>query len=309
MSQPDNPLRRRVLRTLAAASLSTMSMPSSADQAPTLVARQIPVSGERLPVVGLGTYQSFDAGDAALERDPLREVLQLFVQQGGKLVDSSPMYGRSESVIGDLAARLGITERLFMATKVWTSGRQAGIRQMEESMRRMGVTRMDLMQIHNLLDWKTHLGTLQQWKAQGRIRYIGITHYHAGAYAELQRLMKTGNFDFVQFNYSIVERDAEAELLPLAQTLGIAVIVNRPFAQASLFARVRGKSVPAWAEAFDCRSWAQFFLKYIIGHPAVTCVIPATAKPDHLLDNMRAGMGRLPDDATRRKMATFMDNL
>ena len=286
-----------------------MSMPSSADQAPTLVARQIPASGERLPVVGLGTYQSFDAGDAALERDPLREVLQLFVQQGGKLVDSSPMYGRSESVIGDLSARLGITERLFMATKVWTSGRQAGIRQMEESMRRMGVTRMDLMQIHNLLDWKTHLGTLQQWKAQGRIRYIGITHYHAGAYAELQRLMKTGNFDFVQFNYSIVERDAEAELLPLAQTLGIAVIVNRPFAQASLFARVRGKSVPSWAEAFDCRSWAQFFLKYIIGHPAVTCVIPATAKPDHLLDNMRAGMGRLPDDATRRKMATFMDNL
>jgi diketogulonate reductase-like aldo/keto reductase len=267
------------------------------------------VSGERLPVVGLGTYQSFDAGDAALERDPLREVLQLFVQQGGKLVDSSPMYGRSESVIGDLAARLGITERLFMATKVWTSGRQAGIRQMEESMRRMGVTRMDLMQIHNLLDWKTHLGTLQQWKAQGRIRYIGITHYHAGAYAELQRLMKTGNFDFVQFNYSIVEREAEAELLPLARALGIAVIVNRPFAQASLFSRVRGKSMPAWAEAFDCRSWAQFFLKYIIGHPAVTCVIPATAKPDHLLDNMRAGMGRLPDDATRRKMATFMDNL
>ena len=294
---------------LALASLPTMPIPSSADQALSVISRPIPASGEQLPVVGLGTYQSFDAADSAPEREPLREVLQSFVQQGGKLIDSSPMYGRSESVVGDLAAQLGITEKLFMATKVWTSGREAGIRQMEESMRRMKVARMDLMQIHNLLDWMTHLGTLKQWKAQGRIRYIGITHYHAGAYSELQRLMKTKDFDFVQFNYSIVEREAEAELLPLAQALGIAVIVNRPFAQASLFSRVRGKSMPAWAEAFDCRSWAQFFLKYILGHPAVTCVIPATAKPQHLLDNIMAGVGRLPDAAMRQRMASFMDTL
>jgi len=281
----------------------------SSAEAPAMTARPIPASGEMLPVVGLGTYQSFDVGRGASERDPVKDVLRLFVQQGGKLVDSSPMYGPSESVVGDLATELGITGRLFMATKVWTSGREAGIRQMEESLRRMNVARMDLLQIHNLLDWKTHLATLQQWKAAGRIRYIGITHYHAGAYAELERLMKTKDFEFVQFNYSIAERDAAERILPLARDLGIAVIVNRPFAQASLFSRVRGKEVPAWAAEFDCKSWGQFFLKFILSHPAVTCVIPATAKPQHLLDNMMAGIGRLPDAAMRERMIAFMDRI
>ena len=262
-----------------------------------------------LPVVGLGTYQNFDVGSGASERAPMKEVLRLFAQQGGKLIDSSPMYGPSESVVGDLAAELGITARLFTATKVWTSGREAGIRQMEESLRRMKVSRMDLMQIHNLLDWKTHLHTLKQWKAAGRIRYIGITHYHSGAYAELERLMRTKDFEFVQFNYSIAEREAEERILPLAREIGIAVIVNRPFAQASLFSRVRGKEVPAWAAEFDCKSWAQFFLKYILSHSAVTCVIPATGKPHHLLDNMGAGTGKLPDEVMRRKMSAFMDSL
>ena len=262
-----------------------------------------------LPVVGLGTYQSFDVGVSAAERNPLKEVLRLFVEQGGKLIDSSPMYGPSESVVGDLAADLGITGRVFMATKVWTSGRESGIGQMQESLRRMRVPRMDLMQIHNLLDWKTHLATLKQWKTDGRIRYIGITHYHAGAYAELERLMSTKNFEFVQFNYSIAEREAEERILPLARDLGIAVIVNRPFAQASLFSRVRGKEVPAWAAEFDCNSWGQFFLKYILSHPAVTCVIPATSKPQHLLDNVGAGIGALPDAAVRRKMTAFMDSI
>jgi diketogulonate reductase-like aldo/keto reductase len=274
-----------------------------------MATRLIPASGEMLPVVGLGTYQSFDVGSAASERDPLKEVLRLFLQQGGKLVDSSPMYGASESVVGDLAAGLGIADRMFMATKVWTTGREAGIRQMEDSLRRMKVERMDLMQIHNLLDWKTHLATLKQWKAAGRIRYIGITHYHSGAYAELERLMKSKEFEFVQFNYSIAEREAEERILPLAHDLGIAVIANRPFAQASLFSRVRGKDVPAWAAQFDCKSWGQFFLKYILGHAAVTCVIPATAKPQHLLDNMVAATGQFPDESTRKKMAAFMDSL
>jgi diketogulonate reductase-like aldo/keto reductase len=280
----------------------------SSAESQALATRPIPASGEMLPVVGLGTYQNFDVGSGAAERDPLQDVLRLFVQQGGKLVDSSPMYGRSESVIGDLAAELGITGQLFMATKVWTSGREAGIRQMEESLRRMNVSRMDLMQIHNLLDWKTHLDTLKQWKAAGRIRYIGITHYHSGAYTELERLMKTKDFEFVQCNYSIAEREAEERILPLAREVGIAVIVNRPFAQASLFSRVRGKDVPAWAGEFDCKSWGQFFLKYILSHPAVTCVIPATGKPQHLIDNMTAGTGRLPDETMRRKMAAFMDS-
>jgi diketogulonate reductase-like aldo/keto reductase len=212
-------------------------------------------------------------------------------------------------VVGDLAAELGLIGKLFMATKVWTTGREAGIRQMEESLRRMKVERMDLMQIHNLVDWKTHLATLKQWKAAGRIRYIGITHYNSGAYAELERLMKMKEFEFVQFNYSIAEREAEERILPLARELGVAVIINRPFAQASLFSRVRGKEVPAWAAEFDCKSWGQFFLKYIISHPAVTCVIPATGKPQHLADNMMAGIGKLPDENTRRKMAVFMDSL
>ena len=276
---------------------------------PAMAQRPVPFSGELLPVVGLGTYQSFDIGGGAAERAPVKEVLRLFVQHGGKLIDSSPMYGRSESALGELAAELAVTQKLFMATKVWTSGREAGIRQMEESLRRMQVARMDLMQIHNLQDWQTHLKTLKEWKSAGRIRHAGITHYHSGAYAELERLMKMKEFDFVQFNYSIAEREAEERILPLAHDLGIAVIINRPFAQASLFARVKGKDLPAWAAEFDCASWAQFFLKYILAHPAVTCVIPATGKPKHLVDNMMAGIGRLPDAATRTRMAKLMDAL
>ena len=275
----------------------------------TVTKRPIPRTGEMLPVAGLGTYQSFDVGNGAGERESLKEVLRLFAQHGGALVDSSPMYGSSESVIGDLADGLGITGQLFMATKVWTSGREAGIRQMEESMRRMKVARMDLMQVHNLLDLRTHVKTLQEWKVSGRIRYMGITHYNSGAYGDLERLMKTKEFDFVQFNYSVAEREAEERLLPLARETGTAVIVNRPLAQASLFSRVRGKELPVWAAEFDCRSWGQFFLKYILGHPAVTCVIPATSKPHHLVDNMMAGIGRLPDAAMRKRMVDYMDKL
>ncbi len=308
MNHPRKPLRRRVLQTLTATGLSATMAHQSFAEAPAMAVRPIPASGEMLPAIGLGTYRSFDVGGAS-ERDPLKDVLRLFVQQGGTLVDGSPMYGASESVVGDLAVELGISGRLFMATKVWTSGQEAGLHQMEESMRRMKVERMDLMQIHNLLDWKTHLATLKQWKAAGRIRYTGITHYHSGAYAELERLMRTKDFDFVQFNYSIAEREAEERILPLARDIGVAVIVNRPFAQASLFSRVRGKDVPAWAAEFDCRSWAQFFLKYILSHPAVTCVIPATGKPSHLLDNMMAGIGALPDAAMRKRMVEHMDSL
>ena len=299
-----------MLKALAAASLTGLASLSLAESGAFKVGkRPIPRSGEMLPMVGLGTYQAFGVGQDRNERDPLKEVLRLFVEHGGALVDSSPMYGTAESVVGDLAADQGLTSKLFMATKVWTTGRDAGIRQMEESMQRMKVTRMDLMQIHNLQDWKTHAKTLKEWKAAGRIRYTGFTHYHSGAYGELERLIKTKDFDFVQFNYSISEREAEESLLPLAQDTGTAVIINRPFAQASLFSRVRGKEVPAWAAEFDCKSWGQFFLKYILSHPAVTCVIPATSKPHHLVDNMGAGIGRLPDTATRKKMAEYMDSL
>mgnify|MGYP002624079285 FL=1 len=274
-----------------------------------MLRRAIPRSGELLPAVGLGTYQSFDVGGNAAERDTMAEVLRLFVGHGGAVIDSSPMYGSSEEVVGDLSARLGARASLFMATKVWTSGRDAGIRQMEDSFRKMRVERMDLMQIHNLLDWNTHARTLAEWKQAGRIRYSGITHYHEGAYDQLARILKTRQFDSVPFNYSIVEREAETSLLPLAMDTGHAVIVNRPFAAAGLFSRVRGKSLPDWAADFDCRSWAQFFLKYILSHPAVTCAIPATSKPKHLVDNMGAGIGKLPNEATRKRMAAYMDSL
>jgi diketogulonate reductase-like aldo/keto reductase len=295
---------------MAAASLLAAAKQTAADRPRAMVEkRAIPASGELLPVLGLGTYQSFDAGTDTTQYPALSEVLKNFLAHGATLIDSSPMYGSSESVIGELSTQLGITEKLFMATKVWTSGRAAGIRQMEESFARMGVKRMDLMQIHNLLDWRTHLDTLKEWKAAGRIRYLGITHYHSGAYDELERLMKLKAFDFVQFNYSIAEREAEQRILPLARDLGVAVIVNRPFAQASLFSRVKGRDLPDWTADFDCRSWAQFFLKYILGHPAVTCAIPATGKVKHLVDNMAAGTGRLPDSTTRTRMAKFMDAL
>ncbi|HTT39887.1 MAG TPA: aldo/keto reductase [Burkholderiales bacterium] len=273
------------------------------------ISRAIPASGEQIPVIGLGTYRAFDVGETQAARAALKEVLTLFIAHGGGLIDSSPMYGRAEGVVGDLSAELEIRDSLLLATKVWTSGRESGIRQMQDSFRLLRTPAMDLMQIHNLVDWRTHTATLRDWKHQGRVRYIGITHYHEGAYDELEKLMRTRAYDFVQLNYSIAEREAERSVLPLAQELGVAVIANRPFAQASLFARVRGKTLPAWAAEFDCDSWGQFFLKYIVSHPALTCAIPATGKPEHLLDNMQAGYGRLPDAAARRRMAQLIDEL
>lgn len=302
--------RRAALKGLAAVGLLAASGAGRAQRgAGPLLQRTIPKSGERLPAVGLGTYRTFDAGASPAERAPLAEVLRLFVQAGGTLVDSSPMYGRAEGVVGDLATELGMTRSLFLATKVWTTGRDAGIRQMEDSFRLLRTDRIDLMQVHNLLDLATHVRTLREWKASGKIRYFGITHYHAGAYGELEQLLRTGDYDFVQINYSIRERTAEETILPLAADRDVAVIVNRPFAQGDLFARVRGLPLPPWVAEFDCASWAQFFLKYILANPAVTCVIPATSKPGHLVDNMAAGTGRLPDAATRRRMVQLVESL
>jgi diketogulonate reductase-like aldo/keto reductase len=274
-----------------------------------LLKRTIPRSGEQLPAVGLGTYQTFDVGPGANERAGVKEVLLRFVELGGRVVDSSPMYGKAETVVGDLAAELGVQKSLFLATKVWTDGRDAGIRQMQTSFQRLRTDRIDLMQVHNLVDLQTHVATLREWKKAGKIRYLGVTHYHAGAYDELERLVKTKEFDFVQFNYSIGEREAEQRLLKACADSGTAVLVNRPFAQADLFTKVRKKPLPVWAEEFDCETWAQFFLKYILADPAVTCVIPATRNPSHLLDNMRAGIGRLPDAGMRRRMVEYMEQL
>ena len=304
--------RRTVLKGIASAGAWLAMTSSQAQQSGTpeaIIKRAIPRTGEQIPVIGLGTYDAFDVGSAETDRAPLKDVLNAFAAAGGSLVDSSPMYGRAEVVVGDLTAELGLRRSLFLATKVWTSGRDAGIRQMEDSFRLMKTQTMDLMQIHNLVDWKTHTATLKDWKKQGRVRYIGITHYHEGAYDDLERLIKTRDYDFVQLNYSIAEREAESTVLPLAQQMGVAVIANRPFAKANLFSRVRDKEVPDWAAEFDCKSWAQFFLKYIVSHPALTCAIPATSKPKHLADNMQAAYGRLPDAKTRRRMADYVDAL
>ena len=273
---------------------------------PARLVSEIPSSGETVPFVGLGTWQTFDVADAAA-RGPIRDVLRRFVELGGRVVDSSPMYGAAEAAVGDLAAELGVRDTLFVATKVWTSGRAAGIAQMERSLQRLRGKRLDLMQVHNLVDASTHLRTLREWKAAGRVRYVGVTHYTASAYDELERVMRSEPLDFVQLNYSLAEREAEARLLPLARDRRIAVLVNRPFAEGALFSRVRGRAVPAWAADFDCQSWAQLFLKWILAHPAVTCVIPATSRPEHLEDNMKAGVGRLPDAAARERIAALLD--
>jgi len=295
-----------------------MSSPVPAANGGSLATRPIPHGGEALPVIGLGTWQTFDVGEDAGQRAPLRQVLDGFLAAGARVIDSSPMYGRAEGVVGDLlAARAAGGSRPatatrpspspFLATKVWTSGRAAGEAQMRRSMKLLRAERLDLLQVHNLVDWKTHLDTLRGWKKQGLVRYIGVTHYQLGAFAELERIVAKEGVDFVQLPYSIVTREAEARLLPAAAAAGVAVLVMRPFEEGELFARVRGKPLPPWAADFDCGSWAQFFLKFILAHPAVTCPIPATANPRHLADNLAAAHGRLPDEPTRKKMIAVLD--
>lgn len=299
---PDHGLSRRDLLQFALLA-GALAVTRGAGMAASLLTRTIPRTGEPLPVIGLGTWQTFDVQEQKSAREPLKSVLHEFVRRGGSVIDSSPMYGKSESVVGDLAAELGIRKQLFFATKVWTRGREAGIQQMEESFRRLRAQQIDLMQVHNLVDWRTHLVTLGRWKDQNRIRYIGVTHYTASAYGELASVLESQDLDFVQLNYSITERDAERRLLPLALDRQTAVLVNRPFAEGALFRKVRGKSLPAWAKPIGCATWSQFFLKFIVSHPAVTCVIPATSKFEHLLDNMQGGIGPLPDPDTRERMA------
>ncbi len=275
----------------------------------TMLSRVIPSTNEKLPVVGLGTWQQFDVEPDSSEAKQLIDVLKNVAGKGGKVIDSSPMYGRSEAAVGNLTQAAGLADSFFYATKVWTSGRTEGVRQMEDSMRKMKRRKMDLMQVHNLLDVQTHLKTLAQWKDENKIRYTGATHYSASAHDELERLIKKEKLDFLQFNYNIRERNAEKRLLSAARDNGIAVIINEPFDSGALFRRVREKALPGWVSEWDIASWAQFFLKYILSHPGVTCVIPGTSNPRHALDNMSAGYGPLPDEAGRRKMAAFFDAL
>jgi diketogulonate reductase-like aldo/keto reductase len=272
-----------------------------------MILRKIPKSGETLPAVGIGSYNTFDV-TSPQDRDQVREVLRLFGAMGGRLVDSSPMYGAAESVIGDITTQLDTNRQLFFATKVWTSGREAGIQQAEQSLSRMRTRQLDLLQVHNLLDVDTHLPWMKDWKTAGKVRYLGVTHYQEGSLPALEKYVSSGQVDFVQLNYSMAERAAENRLLPAAQAAGVAVIVNRPFADAALFDRVKNRALPEWAAEFDAQTWAQFFLKYILAHPAVTSVIPATRNPKHVLDNMSAGVGRLPDEAMRQRMLAFLNS-
>jgi aryl-alcohol dehydrogenase-like predicted oxidoreductase len=271
-----------------------------------MLTRTIPKSGEKLPVIGLGTWQTFDVGPSASDRENQKEVLKRFLASGARVIDSSPMYGRAETVVGDLLRELGEERTPFLATKVWTTGHDAGVAQMRDSLRKMGHGQLDLMQVHNLVDWRTHLPVLREWKSAGRIRYLGVTHYQLGAFDQLEKLIREEALDFVQLPYSIARRDAERRLLPAAAEHGTAVLVMEPFESGDLFRRVKGKALPPWAADFDCQSWAEFFLKFILGHPAVTCPIPATSNPHHLEDNLRAGTGRLPDDKTRARMAQYL---
>jgi diketogulonate reductase-like aldo/keto reductase len=291
--------REAIAATLAAAGLAAAR---AGEAGPAPIRRAIPSSGESLPVIGMGTSRTFDVGEAPAERKPLAGVLAEFLQGGGRLIDSSPMYGRAEQVTGDLLRAADATGKVFAATKVWTEGRDAGIAQMQESMRRMGVARFDLMQVHNLKDWRTHLATLRAWKEEGRVRYIGITTSFAPQYAEFEAVMRAEQLDFVQLNYSLGERESAKVLLPLARDRGMATLINRPFMRAELFRRVEGKPLPAWAADIGCTSWAQVFLKWIIAHPDVTCVIPASARPANMRDNMQAGFGDLPDAALQARI-------
>jgi diketogulonate reductase-like aldo/keto reductase len=305
--------RAAVLHGLAGGLLALAAAPMrpspSRAESKTMLTRPIPSSGEAMPVIGLGTWQTFDVARNPAIKPQLRQVLTRLVEAGGKMIDSSPMYGSSEAVTGELLAELGLRDRVFLATKVWTSGREQGVAQMRQSAELLRTKVIDLMQIHNLVDWRTHLTTLQRMKQRGEIRYLGITHYTTGSLGELAAVIERERVDFVQLGFSIETRDAERRLLPLCQERGVAVIVNQPFEQGTLFRKIRDRDLPSWAAEFDCASWAQFFLKYLIGHPAVTCVIPATDKPDNMADNVKAGFGRMPDARQRQAMADFWDKI
>lgn len=302
--------RRRFLQQSAGLTAAALSWPAwlSAKQlAP--IKKAIPKTGEQLPVIGMGTSRTFDIGNDQALRQRLAEVLQIFFDQGGALIDSSPMYGNAEQVTGDLLKTIKNKQALFAATKVWTWGEEEGISQMQRSSERMGVKVFDLMQIHNLRDWQVQLETLKAWKAEGKVRYIGITTSHGRFHDELEVILENEPFDFVQLSYNIMNRSVEERLLPIAKERGMATLINRPFARGDLFGVVKGQALPVWAKDIDVKSWGQFFLKFVVSHPAVTCAIPATSKPHHMLDNMGAGFGRLPDAATRQRMIRYLESL
>ena len=278
-------------------SLSTASIMNQS-----MLKRVIPSSGEEMPVIGLGTSRVFDIEPTKNELNIRKEILDIFYKNGGRLIDTSPMYGMSEEIIGITAKKYIEKNRFFLATKVWTEGRENGMRQIEESFQKMRADKISLIQVHNLLDWKTQIKTLRSLKDEGRIDYIGITHYKSNAFDEMIKIMKAEKIDFAQFNYSLGEREAEKNILPFCKDNGIATLINRPFMRGRLFREAREKKLPSWVSDYDIDSWGQFFLKYIISHDAVTNIIPATSKSKNMLDNTRAGMGKMLDAGAKRRM-------
>lgn len=303
-------LKRRQIVQLGAAlsALAPLGL-HAADTKPATILRPIPSSGELLPVIGIGTSRTFDAGADAATLARLSEVMQAFFSGGGQVIDSSPMYGEAESRVGDVLRGMRTLPPLFAATKVWTEGEQEGIAQMQQSARRMGVDSFDLIAVHNLVDWKTQLTTLKRWKAEGKVRYIGITTSHGRFHDELLEIMASEPLDFIQLTYNIGNRIAEERLLPLAQDRGIATMINRPFQRGSLFGLAKGQALPEVAGDLGCASWGQFYLKFILAHPAVTSIIPATSKIHHMVDNMGANTGPVPDVAQRAEMLRVFDAL
>lgn len=301
--------RRKFMQALALIASAAGGLPLAAFSSVPMLKKKIPSSGEKIPVIGMGSSRTFDVSDNQQARVNLTKVLQTFFDLGGTVIDTSPMYGSSEQVLGDLLVNVKNKQSLFMATKVWTQGREEGIAQMQQSMALLRRPVIDLIQIHNLLDWKVHWKTLKEWKQQGKVRYIGITTHRGYDHDQLAYVMENYPIDFIQFSYSIANRKAEQRILPLAAERGIATMINRPFQRGDLFRSVKGQELPAWAAEFDCNSWGQFFLKFVVSHPAVTCTIPATSKVHHMQDNMGAGLGRMPNQQQRQKMFDYFESL
>jgi len=302
---------RREILALAAAAGAAAVLPAAQGRAAEgpVQTRPIARTGERLPIVGIGTAIVFDIGDDRQQRAERRAVIQTLIDGGGRLIDTAPSYGEAEVVVGDLLAAMAARDKVFLATKVRADSDAEKLEQMNASLARLRTKRVDLMQLHNVSDPKTQLRTLREWQHKGFTRYIGITHFRASANKTIEEVMRREKPEFIQVNYSLVERSVEERLLQQAADTGTAVLVNLPFARGRLFRAVRGKPLPEWAKEFDATSWGQFFLKYLLAHPAVTCVIPGTDKPQYMVDNLGAGRGRLPDAAMRKKMAAFWESL
>ncbi|MBT7954396.1 MAG: aldo/keto reductase [Rhodospirillaceae bacterium] len=301
--------RRSVLSGLAATGIASAIPTGIVQAAKPLHLRKLHSTGETIPAIGLGSFITLDVGSSLGQWRSRQQVVQAFLDEGGRMIDSSPMYGSSEKMIGRFLKRIANKQNLFATTKVWTPTKWRGIEQMKNSRRYWGVERFDLMQIHNLVDWETHMETLLAMKAKGQIRYIGVTTSHGRKHRTLEHVLKTQPIDFVQMTYNFLDSEVEQRLLPIAKERNLAVIINRPFQRGGLFDHFESKSLPSWASEIDCQNWAQFFLKFVISHPAVTCAIPATSRVDHLRENMNAGRGRLPDAKTRQRMIRYIESL